>query len=224
MDCSAAPVQLYVGHKYICRIHGLTPYSSTGRCPYEIVKEGPLSSMFPRLTASSSQRSETTVVKHSVPKLRSKKIFSVGKEVIVYDNRIKLSASGKILEVLGNNTYLTDCGNGPQHISGDLISKVSEATDREIGGSNKVQPEIGDNNLDVDRDFFQDDDNVFIASESSIGSDFLLHLIMISMLMLAEEGVHNLIIWVQLMLICNALGQEKDELEFDNMIYSFFSN
>ena len=91
----------------------------------------------------------------------------------MYDNRTKLSASGKILEVLSNNTYLADCGKGPQHISGDLISKVSKAADREIGGSNEVQPEIGDNNLDVDRDFFQDEDNISIASESSIGSDFV---------------------------------------------------
>ena len=171
MDCSAAPVQLYVGLKYICRIHGLTPHSSTGRCPYELVKEGPLPSMFPRLTASSSQRRETTTVRHSVTKLRSKKTFSEGEEVTVYDNRSKLSATGKILEVLGNNTYLADCGKGPQHISGDLISKVSEAADREIGGSNEVQQEIGDN-LDVDH-FFQDDDNMSIASESSICSDFV---------------------------------------------------
>ena len=78
MNCSAAPVQLFVGLKYICRIHGVTPHSSTGRCPYELVKEGPLPSMFPRLTAGSSQstRSETTVIRHSVAKLRNKKTFS----------------------------------------------------------------------------------------------------------------------------------------------------
>ena len=173
MDCSAAPVQLYVGLKYICRIHGLTPHSSTGRCPYELVKEGPLPSMFPRLTASSSQRRETTAVRHSGTKLRSKKTFSEDEEVTVYDNRSKLSATGKILEVLGNNTYLADCGKGPQHISGDLISKVSEAANREIGGSNEVQQEIGDDNLIVDRNVFQDDDTMSIASESSIGSDFV---------------------------------------------------
>ena len=90
----------------------------------------------------------------------------------MYDNRFKLSSTGKILEVLGNNTYLADCGKGPQHISGDLISKVSAAAGREIGGSNEVQQEIEDDNF-VDRDFFQDDDNISIASESSIGSDFV---------------------------------------------------
>ena len=62
MDCPATPVELYVGLKYICRIHGLTPHSSTGKCPYELVKEGPVPSMFPCLTASNSQRRETTAV------------------------------------------------------------------------------------------------------------------------------------------------------------------
>ena len=171
MNCSAAPIQLFVGLKYICRIHGLTPHSSTGRCPYELVKEGPLPSIFPRLTAGSSQsiKSETTVIRHSVAKLRNKKTFSENENVTVYDNRTKLSAAGKILEVLGNNTYLADCGKGPQHISGDLISKVSAAADREIGGSNSAQ-EIEDDNVVVGNDF---DDNVSIASESSIGSDIV---------------------------------------------------
>ena len=47
MDCSAAPVQLHVGLKYICRVHGLTPHRSTGRCPYELIKDGPPISLFP---------------------------------------------------------------------------------------------------------------------------------------------------------------------------------
>ena len=168
MNCPATPVELYVGLKYICRIHGLTPHSSTGRCPYELVKEGPVPSMFPRLTQSNSQRRETTAVRHSVARLRSKKTFAEGDEVIVYDNRSRLSATGKILEVLGNNTYLADCGKGSQHISGDLISKVSEITDREIGGSSEVQQEVGDDSLEVDND-----DSISIASESSIGSNFV---------------------------------------------------
>ena len=46
--------------------------------------------------------------------------------MIVYDNHNKISSSGTIVEVLGNNTYLADTGNGPKHVSGDLISRVSE--------------------------------------------------------------------------------------------------
>ena len=175
MDCSAAPIQLFVGLKFICRVHGLTPHSSTGRCPFELIKEGPMPSMFPRLTTGSSQKSEHTVVRHSVDKLHSRKTFSEGEEVTVYDNRTKLSAAGKILEVLGKNTYLADCGKGPQHISGDLISKVPAVIDRVTGGSEPVQQEIvnDDNNLLQDNVAIDNDDNVSIASMSSIGSDLV---------------------------------------------------
>ena len=111
--------------------------------------------MFPRLTAGAQQKSESTTIKRSVGRLRNRKTFSEGEDVVVYDNKSKLSAEGKILDVLGNNTYLADCGKGPQYISGDLISKVAAAADREIGGSNGVQQEIGDDNLHVDRNFFR---------------------------------------------------------------------
>ena len=48
MDVAATPIKLYVGLKYIGRIHGLTPHASTGRCPYELISQGPLPSMFPQ--------------------------------------------------------------------------------------------------------------------------------------------------------------------------------
>ena len=76
MNCSAAPIQLDVGLKFICRVHGLTPHRSTGRCPYELHREGPGASLFPLLTSSSkhgcSRRSEQTAVSHSVGRLARK--------------------------------------------------------------------------------------------------------------------------------------------------------
>ena len=131
MNCSAAPVQLHVGLAYVCRVHGLTPHSSTSRCPYELIRDGPTPSLFPQLTAGSTDKSEQTAIRHSVG--RMKKITFAEEEVIVYDLRSKLSARGKVLEVLGNNTYLVDCGKGPQHISGDVISKVSSVASRSMG-------------------------------------------------------------------------------------------
>ena len=47
--------------------------------------------------------------------------------MVVYDLKTKLSSRGKIVEVLGNNNYLVDCGKGAQHISGDVLSKVKLA-------------------------------------------------------------------------------------------------
>ena len=96
MDCSANPIQLHVGLKFICRVHGLTPHRSTGRCPYELVKEGPSTSLFPRLTAGSGRRSEQTAIQHSVGRLAKKATFDEGEEVIVYDLKTKLSSKGKI--------------------------------------------------------------------------------------------------------------------------------
>ena len=178
MDVSAAPVQLYVGLKYIGRIHGLTPHASTGRCPYELINQGPMPSMFPQLTASSQQqaRSESTAVTHSLGKLRRRRTFQEGEEVIIYDNRTKLSGKAKILEVLGNNTYLADSGSGPKHVSGDLISSVSEKAERVIGGGDILIQDIGNDLNDFivdDKELFDNDDTVSISSESSMGSDVL---------------------------------------------------
>ena len=135
MSCSAKPVELFVGLKYICRIHGLTPHSSTGRCPYELIKEGPLPSLFPKLTSGAHQKSEAIAVKHSVGRLRKRRTFAEGDEVVVYDNKTKLSTDGRIVEVMGNNNYLVECGKGPQHISGDCVSLIPAAANRVIGGS-----------------------------------------------------------------------------------------
>ena len=34
MDVSAASIPLHVGLQFICRVDGLTPHRSTGKCPY----------------------------------------------------------------------------------------------------------------------------------------------------------------------------------------------
>ena len=113
MNCSAAPIPLHIGLQYICRVHGLTPHRSTGRCPYELIKEGPVVSLFSKLTDVATRCCEQTAMNHSVVRLAKKATFAEGEEVIVYDFKTKLSSMGKIVEVLGNNTYLADCGKGP---------------------------------------------------------------------------------------------------------------
>ena len=141
MDVPGTPVELHVGLKYIGRVHGLTPHRSTGRCPYELIKESQLPSMFPRLTSGSEERSQSTAVRHSVARQRSKQTFAEGEKVVIYDNRFKISSAGKILEVLGNNTYLADCGKGPQHVSGDCISREPDVATRQVGEGQRVQPQ-----------------------------------------------------------------------------------
>ena len=171
MNCSAAPVSLHVGLKTICRVHGLTPHRSTGRCPFELHREGPSASLFPRLIPNSSQRSEQSAVSHSVGRLRKKSTFAEGEEVIVYDLKSKLSSTGKILEVLGNNTYLADCGNGPQHTSGDVISRISGIRKDSKNGSNPSRQQVEVENSDQDVLVDQDMDIVSVTSDSSKEQD-----------------------------------------------------
>ena len=105
--------------------------------------------------------------------MRRRKTYAEGDDVIVYDNRTKVSSKGKIVEVLGNNTYLADCGFGSKHVSGDVLSKASSeglssgnvasaATDR-IREEDMV-------NQDFDEEDRVDEDNESTCSESSIGS------------------------------------------------------
>ena len=66
--------------------------------------------------------------------------------------------------MLGNNTYLADVGDGPRHVSGDCISKISASAGRNIGGA-QVEEDL--ETIGVSDD---EADSVSIVSESSIGS------------------------------------------------------
>ena len=171
MNCSAAPINLHVGLKYICRVHGLTPHRSTGRCPYEMMKEGPLPSLFPTLTANSSVKSELTAVKHSVAKRRNRRTFAEGDAVVVYCNRFKTSTAGEVLEVLGNNNYMVECGKGPQHVSGDCLTKVPDVATRR--GADRVAEQVSSSEVQYDELEDTAEDARSIMSESSIDSDIV---------------------------------------------------
>ena len=142
MDVSRTPIPLHIGLQYICRVHGLTPHRATGKCPYELFNGGKVISLFPKLTDSEKQRCEKNAVSNSIGRLRKRTTFIEGEDVLVYDLKTKLSARGRIVEVLGNNTYLADVGNGPTHISGDVICRAAAASDgrqqqkrsQEVGG------------------------------------------------------------------------------------------
>ena len=148
MDTPATPIQLHIGLKYVCRVHGLTPHSSTSRCPYELIRDGAPPSLFPQLTRSATDISEHTAVRHSVDRIKRRTTYAEEEEVVVYDLKTKLSARGKIVEVLGNNNYLVDCGKGTQHISGDVLSKVKLATpSMDLSGSDQTHTANDTSNL-----------------------------------------------------------------------------
>ncbi|CAL4061487.1 unnamed protein product, partial [Meganyctiphanes norvegica] len=163
MNISAQPVELYVALAYIGKVHGLTPHSSTDRCPFELIKKGNLPSLFPHLTSDVSKQSELTVTRHSTAKLRNRKSFEEGDTVVVYDNHKKLSYPAVVSEILGTNNYLVLSDNGPKHVSGDVMSR-------------SVQPAAVAPADDIDRNHNEtvvvDDDNVSVASVISDESDF----------------------------------------------------
>ena len=53
----------------------------------------------------------------------------------VYDNHNKVSYKGKILEIMGRNNFLVESENGTKHVSGDVMTKISDIVNRPMGGS-----------------------------------------------------------------------------------------
>ena len=104
----------------------------------------------------------------------------------MYDLKSKISSKGKITEVLGNNTYLADCGNGPQHISGDVISRISDVAKRQVGGQipevpggedrHTAEADVGgEDRRSAEVDVIMDQDDVIsVISDSSEDSDDVL--------------------------------------------------
>ena len=123
MNVTSKLIDLYTSLAYICKVHGLTPHSSTDRCPYELIKLGNLPSLFPNLVSDNTQKSELSLIRHCSNKLKNRKSFSEGEYVIVYDNFRGTSYEAVVSEVLGNNTYLVLSDNGTKHVSGDVMSR-----------------------------------------------------------------------------------------------------
>ena len=69
MNISSRPVELFLALAYIGKVNGLTPHSNTDSCPFELVKQGKLPSLFPTLTSDVTKQLEFTTVRHSVAKL-----------------------------------------------------------------------------------------------------------------------------------------------------------
>ena len=114
--------------------------------------------------SGSGRRSEQTADQYSVGRLAKKATFAEYKEVIVYNIKSKLSSKGQITEVLGNDTYLADCGKGPQHISRAVIPRIPDVAQRPVGQNSKVHGQPGQTAKD---DVLMDQEDVMsIVTES----------------------------------------------------------
>ena len=175
MNVSARPIELHVGLQFVCRVHGLTSHTSTGRCPFELIKEGPVPSLFPQLTKSNQKSSELTAVKQSISRPGKRVVYSEGERVVVYDFKTKLSSLGIVKQVLGSNTYSVDCGQGRlRHVSGDALSKSRLDSDDFIG-----EPKLTaqDSDSQLVQDLAQDSDDTGADSDSSDDHDYAQDLV-----------------------------------------------
>ena len=53
----------------------------------------------------------------------------------VYDNHNEVSYKGKISEIMGRNNFLVESEQGTKHVSGDVMTKISDIVNRPMGGS-----------------------------------------------------------------------------------------
>ena len=165
MNVSSKAIDLYVSLAQICKVHGLTPHSSTDRCPFELIKLGSLPSLFPKLTSGMTEKSELTVTRHCANRLKKRKSFSEGDLVLVYDNFTKLNYDAEVSEVVGTNNYIVKCDNGFKHVSGDNLSVRSVSSVTPVA-TPTADMTAADENLD-DISNLDPDDNVSIISEDS---------------------------------------------------------
>ena len=171
MDPPATPIKLHVALQYICRVQGLTPTRSTGRCPYELCRVGQTPSLFPALSPSDKLQSqaEKNSILQSKRKIRTRRSFMEDERVVVFDIRSKTSSEGVVLEVLGRNTYLVEVNGVSKHISGDCLTE--NKSDRKTSDSSDLGDENLEANLQFDNDQIQwDDDNMSVASDSTASS------------------------------------------------------
>ena len=104
-------------------------------------------------------------MRHSAAKLRNRRNFDEGDKVVVYDNHRKLSYPAVVSEILGTNNYLVDSDNGPKHVSGDVLSRVSETTTpvptADIDNNHPTAIIIQDDNVSVSSDLSEDLDDLY---------------------------------------------------------------
>ena len=165
MNCSSKALELFVSLASICKVYGLTPHTSTDRCPFELIKLGNLPSLFPMLTSDTAQKAELTVTRHCAAKLKNRKSFQEGDLVVVYDNFTKTSYDAIVSEVVGTNNYIVESDNGPKHVSGDCMSTRIACT---ADGNTGITPADAAAAVDnIDNYSNIDEDNLSIFSDQS---------------------------------------------------------
>ena len=104
------------------------------------------------------------MIRHCTNKLKHRKVFSEGENVIVYDNFRGTSYPAVVSEILGTNTYLVLSDNGTKHVSGDVISRDKSRAIQPTAVEPPAAVAAEDN---VDNISIVDEDNMSVVSDSS---------------------------------------------------------
>ena len=160
MGVTGSPLDLSIALAYIGRVHGLTPHTATDASPYEMMRKGTIPSLFQNLCPQQTSRSELEVTNTCARKIRKPRPFQEGDDVNVFDNHTEVSYKGKVTEVLGKNNYLVDSEHGTKHVSGDVLTKISDIVNRPTGGNTQfieddedlesIQSDISDMSEDLE--------------------------------------------------------------------------
>ena len=160
MGVSGSPLDLSIALAYVGRVHGLTPHSSTDQSPYEMMWNGSIPSLFQNLCPQQTTKAELSTTNSCARKIRKPCPFQEEDEVNVFDNHKGISYKGKIKEILGRNNYLVESENGTKHISGDVLTKISDIVNRPTGGNTQfieddedlesIQSDISDMSEDLE--------------------------------------------------------------------------
>ena len=126
MGVSGSPLDLSIALAYVGRVHGLTPHASTDRSPYEMMRKGAVPSLFQNLCPQQTTKAELSTTNSCARKIRKPHPFQEGDDVNVFDNDTEVSYKGKITEVMGRNNYLVESEQGTKHVSGDVMTKISD--------------------------------------------------------------------------------------------------
>ena len=145
----------------------MTPNTSTGRTPFELMKKNdvqtPLSLLHPSIQRNNEARQQLKVSNRDNASASALRTFVIGEKVLVYNTLTKTNDIGEVVEKRGNNSYFVRIGERNRLVSVDHITKCVVPQNDEgciIDSSDDSENECGAVNVDSSKDrLFLDDDS-----------------------------------------------------------------
>ena len=112
MESSTYLPMLQVDITNILLQYRMTPNTSTGRTPFELMKQNevrtPLSLLHPSIQRGNEMKQQLRVSSRDNGSPTSLRTFLPGDEVLIHNKLSKTNEMGKIVKIAGNNTYTVE--------------------------------------------------------------------------------------------------------------------